>query len=59
MLPASTFQLTEPLSVLCSKGEKALGLEVVCMYCVCVHACVYYILLDYKIAPVVLFNGYP
>ena len=44
MLPASTFQLTEPLSVLCSKGEKALGLEVVCMYYVCACMCVLYII---------------
>ena len=47
MLPASTFALTESLSALCSKGEKALGLEVVCMcvcmrMCVCVRACVEY-----------------
>jgi len=37
MLPASTFQLTEPLSVLCSKGEKALGLEVCVFMCVRIY----------------------
>ena len=48
MLPASTFQLTEPLSVLCSKGEKALGLEV----CVCLCACAFILyILDWQSIP--------
>ena len=29
MLPASTFRLFEPLLLLCIKGEKALGIEVI------------------------------
>jgi len=39
MLPASTFRLTEPLSALCAKGEKALGLEVV-------HMCRIYVFVE-------------